>query len=166
MGEAHKAAMTLLQRAASQLDQLIDANSTDIEGLARAEYMVDAIKKDINSLHTKIKKLMAESSPAYKFTIDGVGVYQRANAGGKNEWDDNATFRAIIRYYMLANCVDGETGEQIADPDLNEFVEMLREFARIEFRKTPFKDRNIDLEPLVETIGGSPSVRRLTAGEK
>jgi len=164
--EAHQQAMALLRRAAMELDILIDDNADNLEGLARADVMVEVIKRDLATVLDKIHDRMGAIAPSYQFEIPGVGVYQKTKRGAKDVWDDEATMSAVVRRYMGANMVDAETGEQIADADPMDVVKEVARFGRIYWRKTPFKDAGIDLGDLVEKLDGMPSVRRLTSGER
>lgn len=163
--EAHQQAMALLRRAAMELDTLVKQNADDIDGLARAEVMVEVIKRDLATVLEAILDRMGAIAPSYQFEIPGVGVYQKSKRGAKDVWDDEATVQQVLSYVRRQG-MDPETGEVLSTPTPEEVATVLSQFGRIYWRKTPFKDAGIPLADLVEKLDGRPSVRRLTTGEK
>lgn len=164
MSEAHKKAFQILRMAALKTDELVEMNRDNIDGLARAQVMLEVIKKDLTMVLDRIGTYMAENAPSYQFSVAGVGTYQKCQVGAKDSWDTEGVLDMLIKRSYEEREADKETGE-IEFPTAA-LKRILLEFARLEWRSTPFKNRSIDVSQYREREGGRPSVRRLTKAPK
>lgn len=151
--------LSLLRATALTLSDLVDLNKDDVEGLARVNELIDIIRRELAMVQDTLKGYMNDAAPGYKFTIEGVGTYQKANAGEKKQWDDEAVWQKLAQF-AAAEGADIDSFEAIK--------KLVTEFTSTNWRSTPFKERGIDpvKEELVEKIGGRKSIRKLASGVK
>lgn len=161
LSEAHRHAFAILREACLVIDELVDEEPDNLEGQARAEIIVEVIRRDLASVQDKAKRNIAEHGPRQKqFTVDGVGVYERCNKGAKDAWDDEAAIRAVL---SIAGQEQGDDESPSAA-----VLRVLQECARFNWRSTPFTKRGIDIddEEIRDRVAGESSVRRVSGGPR
>jgi hypothetical protein len=161
MADSHKLALAIVREAIMQIDELSKEFSEDLEGLAKAEIILDAMRSDIGYVLDNIKTQMGRIAPRGKtFEIEGVGIYEKYSAGAKMKWDNDAVWQKL-RIVAAKNDIDMDSFEAMRD--------IVKDFAGIGYwRVGAFQREGIDPddEMLRDKIEGRLSVKRLTAGPK
>lgn len=115
-GQSQIDAWTFFRGAIDVLSGLVDANPTDVEGLARTQLLVTKAKRELDLLIEQIRPHLLDCMGTDKqIDLEGIGRLQKRTGISYRQWDHDG-LRADVRKEARERCLDAdpETGELIA----------------------------------------------------